>query len=558
MLRATSGRRNDGHSCSWLPADGRDRGMRVCTGIDAEWRDRRCFRSKSERHPRDGWWWGAGGAGVHVLRSGCRRLRAIRGLPLWDCERVRTSRAAERRREVSASLATSTAPYTTRLVVMRPVDPARFSGTVVVEWLNVSGGADAGARLDARTQRTDPRRRSCGSGSPRRRWVSTRSRRPLRRRGDPVRYANLSHPGDSYSYDIFSQAGQAIRDDAATMLGGLKPKHIIAMGESQSAGRMVTYIDAVHPIAHVYDGFLVHSRSATGAPLSQAPLPNVPVPAPAPIRDDLGVPVLVFQTESDVSFSNLDCTPTRHEHVPAVGSRRHLPLRLLRTQHRIQPTPATVTVRSRSSHRCSSPRTSRARTSPAAVRSTPDQPTTSSMLPSTGSAAGWPKASRRPSRLASKPPGSSPVTFATDANGNVLGGIRTPAVDAPVANAQRRRPERHLVLFPLRLHGPAHRVPTASALPRPPSLRLRVDPSNEVRAQSRIPRLPPTLGSSNPPQSTPTSGSSNETDPEDAWRLSHAKLCLGEERRSSFVFACQCRRGAAAVGAVFATRAMSS
>ena len=63
-------------------------------------------------------------------------------------------------------------------------------------------------------------------------------------RGDAARYANLSHPGDSYSYDIFSQAGQAIRDDAPTMLGGLKPKHFIAIGESQSAGRLVTYIDA--------------------------------------------------------------------------------------------------------------------------------------------------------------------------------------------------------------------------------------------------------------------------------------------------------------------------
>ncbi len=29
--------------------------------------------------------------------------------------------------------------------------------------------------------------------------------------------------------------------------------------------------------------------------------------------------------------------------------------------------------------------------------------------------------------------GTSPVVFATDANGNALGGIRTPAVDAPVA-----------------------------------------------------------------------------------------------------------------------------
>ena len=31
-----------------------------------------------------------------------------------------------------------TAPYETRILVRRPADPARFNGTVVVEWLNVS------------------------------------------------------------------------------------------------------------------------------------------------------------------------------------------------------------------------------------------------------------------------------------------------------------------------------------------------------------------------------------------------------------------------------------
>jgi hypothetical protein len=35
-----------------------------------------------------------------------------------------------------------TAPYTTRMVVVRPSDRKKFSGTVVVEWLNVSGGLD--------------------------------------------------------------------------------------------------------------------------------------------------------------------------------------------------------------------------------------------------------------------------------------------------------------------------------------------------------------------------------------------------------------------------------
>ena len=36
------------------------------------------------------------------------------------------------------------APYRTRAIVRKPLDPARFNGTVVVEWLNVSGGVDAG------------------------------------------------------------------------------------------------------------------------------------------------------------------------------------------------------------------------------------------------------------------------------------------------------------------------------------------------------------------------------------------------------------------------------
>src|SRR3954465_15411225 len=32
----------------------------------------------------------------------------------------------------------TTASYTTRVIVRRPTDPARFNGTVLVEWLNVS------------------------------------------------------------------------------------------------------------------------------------------------------------------------------------------------------------------------------------------------------------------------------------------------------------------------------------------------------------------------------------------------------------------------------------
>jgi hypothetical protein len=37
----------------------------------------------------------------------------------------------------------ATAPFKTRIVVRRPVSPRKFNGTVIVEWLNVSGGLDA-------------------------------------------------------------------------------------------------------------------------------------------------------------------------------------------------------------------------------------------------------------------------------------------------------------------------------------------------------------------------------------------------------------------------------
>src|SRR5215470_18939951 len=37
------------------------------------------------------------------------------------------------------------APFVTRLVVCRPADPGAFTGTVILEWLNVSAGFDAPA-----------------------------------------------------------------------------------------------------------------------------------------------------------------------------------------------------------------------------------------------------------------------------------------------------------------------------------------------------------------------------------------------------------------------------
>jgi Alpha/beta hydrolase domain len=112
------------------------------------------------------------------------------------------------------------------------------------------------------------------------------------------------HPGDLFSYDIFTQAGAAIRGDGKGVdpFQGLKVRRVIAMGESQAAGRMATYVNAVHPRARLYDGILIHSRGATPAPFGarQPDVVDPTIPEGAQIRRDVDVPVLTFETEYDV------------------------------------------------------------------------------------------------------------------------------------------------------------------------------------------------------------------------------------------------------------------
>ncbi len=200
----------------------------------------------------------------------------------------------------------STAPYKTRILVYRPARRARFKGTVVVEWLNVSGGADVAVDwINSHTELIH-------DGFA---WVGVSAQNIGVEGGtsvlgipgvgikgaDPVRYGSLVHPGDSFSYDILSQAGQAIRAPAGpSPLGDLKVKRLIASGESQSALRLVTYINAVDPLARIYDAFLVHSRSAGAVNLSESPQPQIGTPSPAFIRSDVRVPTLTFQTETDL------------------------------------------------------------------------------------------------------------------------------------------------------------------------------------------------------------------------------------------------------------------
>lgn len=194
-----------------------------------------------------------------------------------------------------------TAEFTTRVVVMTPTDKAAFNGTVIVEWLNVSGGIDAPAvwsmahRGIAREGygyvAVSAQRVGVEGGTS---LMADMSLKTL----DPERYSALSHPGDAFSYDIFSQTGRLVRDGA---LGDMKPKVVLAAGESQSATFLTTYINDVDPLAEVYDGFLVHSRFGVAAPLDGANIFEQVSAEAVPFRADPRVPVFAFITETDLT-----------------------------------------------------------------------------------------------------------------------------------------------------------------------------------------------------------------------------------------------------------------
>src|SRR5260370_35708773 len=109
----------------------------------------------------------------------------------------------------------------------------------------------------------------------------------------PALYCAQSPPGDTFSYSIFTQAAKSLLDPrGAHPLGPLRVRALIADGESQSAARMVTYANAIQPLDRLFDGFLIHSRGAAGAAISQPPPARPPRPPVARTRPRTRVPGL--------------------------------------------------------------------------------------------------------------------------------------------------------------------------------------------------------------------------------------------------------------------------
>ncbi len=230
------------------------------------------------------------------IRAGFTPLTSGNGIALMAANPGPDLSAAEYverelRADGTAASLTDGAPaaYTTRVVVRRPTSGG--SGTLVVEWLNVSSGQDAAPDWTYLGEEIVRRGHAWAGvsaqavgvmGGPARVDAGTATLGGLREL-DPERYGDLVHPGDRYSYDIFTQIARGLSEDLGATC-------VLATGESQSAYALTTYLNLVHESAGLFDGFLVHSRGA-------AALHTVEV---TPIRTDHAAPVLVVQAEGDL------------------------------------------------------------------------------------------------------------------------------------------------------------------------------------------------------------------------------------------------------------------
>ena len=205
------------------------------------------------------------------------------------------------------------APYENRIIVRRPADPRRFSGTVVVEIMNMTNGWD----LDRMWLTSHDEYMRDGDA-----YVGVTSAPntvAALKTFDPVRYAPVSWadprpaaqrcPGTALNssadtdgglvWDIFSQVGAALKSGGPdNPLHGLHVAKVYATGYSQSGSYLVRYINAINPRAHVYDGFLIGAAAGGPRPLDKCSAP-IPVADPRNIVRPTPQPVIRIQTQTD-------------------------------------------------------------------------------------------------------------------------------------------------------------------------------------------------------------------------------------------------------------------
>jgi hypothetical protein len=312
----------------------------------------------------------------------------------------------------------STAAYRTRLIVRRPTDPANFNGTVVVEWMNVSAGESApdwdylnpelmregyawvGVSAQALGVEGGSAILGAVKGAPSGGLIEN----------EPARYGTLHHPGDQYALDMYAQIGNALKVNKNVALRGLHPKHYVAVGESQSAFYLTTFADAIQPLTNTFDGIFIHSRGGSGASLSGSSITSAsPGPKALRIRTDLRVPVFMSETQTDLIL--LGYAPAQQPNTDRIRT-----WEIAGTSH----ADAYLVGAAASILGCTTP-----------VNSGPQHIVVQAAFAAFNKWVDDGTPPPTPPRFTFS--STNPPTLALDAHGNVIGGVRTPAVDVPVS-----------------------------------------------------------------------------------------------------------------------------
>lgn len=225
-----------------------------------------------------------------------------------------------------AVVRTANAPYTTRVLVRRPADRARFSGTVVVEMLNPSnlfdlniGWAISNAQLvrngDAWVGITaKPVAVASLKAFNATRYAAVSWANPLEA-NDPDNCDTVARDSDRSTenglvWDMHRQVGQWLRARGAnnpftygTSAGAHPVARLYAWGYSQTGSYLYTYVNAIHPLdvkelgKPLFDAYLIAVASGP-SPIHQCFAP-IPAGDPRRVIKDVGVPVVRVMSQSD-------------------------------------------------------------------------------------------------------------------------------------------------------------------------------------------------------------------------------------------------------------------
>jgi hypothetical protein len=333
------------------------------------------------------------------------------------------------------------AQYRTRMIAWTPTDPRRFNGTTIVEWAELAG-YELAPELSFQSPMLVDEGYAFVLVSAQQAGVCTDTPAgcaPTSLKGyDPERYGSLSHPGDAYSFDIFSQALKAIKEPSSIApLGELSTKVLIAegfqvmdrgAGVPDHVGMLNEYITSgADADAALADAFLIDTgepvdpaityRVPTLHHLTEDWVPPVPVPdganhvtweiAGAPHADRWAIDHSGSPATDPPQRRNRDEEDARRDHLDDYGQ---------------NPDPGAAICAPSSLN--------------AALTSTVF-PRRFSLNAATTALRKWARTGAPPTpaaRLERNSNGSSaPTRLRRDADGNAIGGLRSPVIDVPIA-----------------------------------------------------------------------------------------------------------------------------